>query len=164
MIAIGHHVAVAPRARRLARAGFVLGLELTAAALLVVAIRSPSTTAQAPVDPVFGADAVAARPGHFRSIEVRVRGRILTRPAHPPGRDRDAFVLGGSGGGRLLVVPADDARPRAFRAGTDVVVRGTVVIPPASKRLERHPTSRTAVAKEARASAILEAIAVRYSP
>jgi hypothetical protein len=58
------------------------------------------------------------------------------------------------------VVPADEARLLSLRVGTVVVVRGTVVVPPDSKRLADRVTSRTAVAQRAGAPALIKATRV----
>jgi len=73
-------------------------------------------------------------------------------------------VLEGARDGRLLVVPNEGAKLPNWRAGTAVVVRGVVVIPPDSRRLARRATSRTAVAERAGASAIIKASEVRMAP
>jgi hypothetical protein len=89
-----------------------------------------------------------------------MRGRIVERPLRVSERDRRAFIVEGDAGGRLLVVPADDVRLRSFRVGTDVVIRGIVMIPPDSRRLARRAASRTAIAKRFDAPAIVKAVNV----
>ena len=71
-------------------------------------------------------------------------------------------MIEGARGARLVVVPADRQRLRAFTVGTIVKVSGSVVIPPDSRRLARRPTTRTAIAKRADAPALIEATRVDY--
>lgn len=147
---------------RTARLLFVLGLEAAVAFALIGTITSastPSADAQAAAPPL-NADDVAGKPTAFRSREITVAGRIRPRPTRVSAQDRRAFVLEGARDGRLLVVPADDAKLPAYRPGTAVSVRGTVVIPPDSRRLARRVASRTAVAERAGAAAILKAAEV----
>lgn len=147
--------------RRTARLLAVLGLEGAAAFALIAAIStSSSPTADAQAAPELSADDVAAAPAEFRSRSVTVAGRIRPRPTRVAEQDRRAFVLEGARDGRLLVVPAKDAKLPAYRPGTAVLVRGDVVIPPSSRRLARRVASRTAVAERARATAILKAVDV----
>jgi hypothetical protein len=150
------------RAGRLTRAAVVLGLEVAAGYAIVSAI---SLTPSAPADSprALSVAAVAHAPASFRGRPVQLRGRIAERPERVSPRDRGAFVLS-RGSDRLLVVPAKGARLTAFRVGTNVVVRGSVVLPPDSKRLARHPTSRTAIAKRVHAPAILKAVEVTFAP
>jgi hypothetical protein len=77
-----------------------------------------------------------------------------------PDGDRSAFVLGGRKGGRLLVLRAQNTRGMAYTIGTLVEVRGAIVVPPASKHVERRPASRTAIARRMRASALVKAARV----
>ena len=149
------------RAGRLARAAVLLVLEVGVAALIFSLIRQDPAPADAPAVAVVGADAVAAEPASYRSAgELRVRGRILEYPVRISARDRGTFVLVGETGSHLVVVPEQDTKLRAFRAGVGVVVRGNVVIPPTSKRLARRATSRTAIAKRADAPALIKAVEV----
>jgi hypothetical protein len=149
------------RIGRVLRAGVVLGLELGVALLIVNLVRQEPAPAEAPAVAVAGADEVAADPASYRtSSELRVRGRILEYPVRVSGRDRGTFVLVGETGRRLVVVPANGTKQWAFRAGVTVIVRGTVVIPPDSERLARRPTSRTAIAERAEASALIKAVQV----
>jgi hypothetical protein len=142
----------------------VLGLEAAAAFALISAITGPSS-APADVAPApLGADEVAAAPASFRSGDVTVAGRIRPRPERVSKQDRRAFVLEGARDGRLLVVPAQGAKLPNWRAGTAVVVRGAVVIPPDSRRLARRVASRTAVVKRAGAAAIIKAAEVQVAP
>jgi hypothetical protein len=150
--------------RRVVRSAFVLGLEAAAAFALVSAISTPSSApAHVPPSPL-DVEAVAAAPADYRTAEVTVAGRIRPRPERVSKQDRRAFVLEGTHDGRLLVVPADDAKLPGYRAGTKVIVRGTIVIPPASSRLANRVASRTAVAHRARAAAILKATEVEVQP
>ena len=143
---------------RLSRAAFVLGLERCAALALLAILRStPAVPADGP--PAADVAAIAARPASFRAAEVHVRGRIAGRPTRVSDADRGAFILDG-GGAHLLVVAAKGHGLTWFRAGTDVIVRGTIVVPPDSKRLARRPTSRTAIAKRAHATALVKAVEV----
>jgi hypothetical protein len=144
--------------RSVVRAAIVLALEVCVAVVIVSLIRG--APASAPADEPSGpasADAVAHDPSGFRGGEVDVEGRIVERPKRVSEQDRRAFVLAGPRGGRLLVVPADHAKLTLFRTGVDVVVSGTVVVPPKSKRLARRTTSRTAVAKRMHADAVVKA-------
>ncbi len=151
------------RAARLARAGFVLGLEVAVAgALAQIVGAEPWASAAAPAGPL-PAQVVASAPASFRDpTQLVVKGRVVKRPLRVGSRDRGAFVLAGEGGGRLLVVPADGAGLQAFRIGTTVIVRGTLVLTPDSRRLARRPATRTAVARRAHAPALIKATAVRY--
>jgi hypothetical protein len=149
-----------PRPRlRLARAAFVLSLEIGVAVALVWVVHAAPATLD-PQEPAVGADAVAADPTSFRAGQTTVRGRIVERPLRLSERDRGAFVMAGATGGRLLVVPADGAPLLRIRRGTTVVVRGTVVIPPNSRRLERRAASRTAIARRFDAPAVVKAVEV----
>jgi hypothetical protein len=105
-------------------------------------------------------DAVANDPASFRGGELTLRGRVVERPLRVSTRDGGTFVVEGRGGERLLVVPANRKRLPTFRTGVDVVVRGTVVIPPDSRRLARRAASRTALAKRFDAPAVVKAIEV----
>jgi hypothetical protein len=145
---------------RLARSGVLLALELAVAVLIVSLIRQEPAPAEAPTKLVAGADAVAADPASFRTGEQRVRGRVLDYPTRISSRDRGTFILAGESGRRLAVVPAKRTKLASFRAGVPVIVRGTVVIPPDSKRLARRTTSRTAIAKRANAPALIKAVKV----
>jgi hypothetical protein len=134
-------------------------LELCAALVLVSLI---STTPSAPADvppPPIDADIVAADPGSFGAAAVK--GHIIERPMRISERDRRAFVLAGPRGGRLLVVAARDAQLPYYREGVEVVVHGSVVVPPDSKRLRRQTTSRTAIAKRMHAPALIKATEVQ---
>jgi hypothetical protein len=144
--------------RSIVRAACVLALEVCVAIMIVSMIRDAPSAAPAeePAGPA-SADAVAADPRGFRGGDVEVEGRIVERPKRVSVEDRRAFVLAGPGGGRVLVVPADDAKLTLFRKGVDVVVSGTVVVPPKSKKLARRTTSRTAVAKRMHAPALIKA-------
>lgn len=143
------------------RAGLIIGLEL-AVAMAIASMIAVETGASAAASESLGAGMVASAPANYRGPEIRVQGRVAKRPSHVSSRDRGAFVLAGKDGGRLLVVAAGSARLQAFRIGTVVVVRGTLVVTPSSRRLARRPTTRTAVAKRAHASAIIKAASVRY--
>ena len=149
---------------RVARSALVLGLQAAVAFALVTAITgTPSAPAdRAPAS--FSADDIAADPASFRSREVTVAGRVRPRPERVSKQDRWAFVLEGARDGRLLVVPGEGATLPNWRAGTAVVVRGAVVIPPDSRRLARRVASRTAVAERADAAAILKAADVQLAP
>jgi hypothetical protein len=149
------HAAYSPR--RLARAAFVLALEVGVAVALVLVVRSATATPAERPAPAVGVDAVASDPASFRGGVLTLRGRVVERPLRVSARDRGAFVLEGRGGERLLVVPADRTRLPAFRTGVDVTVRGTVVIPPDSRRLARRAASRTALAKRFDAPALVKA-------
>jgi hypothetical protein len=146
-------------ASRIARAGLVFMLEVGAAIALLLAIRTdPATPAPEPDRPL-STTTVAAEPADYRSAPVRVQGAIAERPIRLSKRDRGAFVLEGEDErSRLLVVFADDAgrKPR-LKIGTDVIVHGSVVIPPDSRRLARRVTSRTAIAARTDSSALLKA-------
>lgn len=143
------------------RAALVLALEVCVAVVIVSLIKTaPSAPADVPPEAT-GADAVAAHPREFKGGPVDVKGRIVERPKRVSESDRRAFVLAGPDGGRLLVVPADDARLTLFRKGVTVIVRGTIVIPPKSKRLAQRVTSRTAVAKRMHAPALIKATDVK---
>ena len=151
------------RVRRLLRAAIVLAIEIGVVVLFLAAIRQDPAPADTPAVAVAvaGADAVAADPASYRDAgEVRVRGRILEYPVRVSKRDRGTFILVGESGRRLAVVPARTAKLPAFRAGMPVIVRGTVVIPPDSKRMARRSTSRTAIAARARAPALIKAAGV----
>ena len=140
-------------------AALELGLALTLLSLLRTA---PVPVAEAP-EPL-ATRAVAAEPASFRSEDVRVLGTVVEWPTRIKRSDAGTFVLAGANDARLLVVPADDARLTAFRVGTNVIVDGSVVIPPASGRLARRTTSRTAIAKRANAPALIKATKVALAP
>jgi hypothetical protein len=122
---------------------------------------TPATPADAP-NPPLKTETVAAAPASFRSQDVRVQGEVADWPTRIKHRDRGTFVMQETEGARLLVVPADGERLRAFKVGTAIVVHGRVVIPPDSRRLARRPTSRTAVAERAGAPALIKATRVDY--
>jgi hypothetical protein len=150
----------APSPRRLARAAFLLALQVGVAVALVVVVRSATATpAERPVSAI-GVDAVAQDPASFRGNALTLRGRVVERPIRVSARDRGTFVIAGSRGERLLVVPADRRRLRGFRTGVEVIVRGTVVIPPDSRRLARRAASRTALARRYDAPALVKATEV----
>ncbi len=150
-----------PRRLRATRAGLIVGLELAVAVALASMLDAEPGASAAPSE-YLGADAVAHAPASYRGPVIEVRGRVAKRPRRVSSGDRGAFVLAGHDGGRLLVVPAGPARLQAFRIGMTVVVRGTLVLTPSSRRLARRPASRTAVAKRAHAPALIKATAVRY--
>ncbi len=150
-----------PPPLRAARAGLIIGLEL-AVAVAIAAVVDAEPDASAAASRHLNADQVASAPLSYRGPEIEVRGRVVKRPSRVSSGDRGAFVLAGDDGGRLLVVPAGPARLQAFRIGTVVVVRGTLVVTPSSRRLARRPASRTAVAKRAHAPALIKATSVRY--
>jgi hypothetical protein len=142
---------------RLTRAGLVLTLEGAAALALITTIRA-APAAPADAEPAtLGTETVATRPERVRSRTVEIEGTVGFRPTRITEQDRGTFVLLGKRRTRLLVVPRDRARLAAFRAGTPVVVRGTVIVPPNSARLARRPTSRTAIAERAGSTAIVKA-------
>jgi hypothetical protein len=141
----------------------VLALELGAAVAIVLVVRSAAATPAPRAAPAVGVDTVADAPASFRSGELAVRGHVVERPLRVRARDRGTFVIGGDTGGRLLVVPADGARLPAFRSGVEVVVRGTVVIPPDSARLARRPATRTALAKRFDTPAVVKATDVDFA-
>jgi hypothetical protein len=147
------------RALRFARAAFVGALEGAIVIALVLLVRSAP---EAPADPPrpLTAAAIAADPTHYRSHDVRVRGAIIDRPERIASKDEGSFVLASGHGGRVLVVPADGANLLSLRVGTVVVVNGSVVVPPDSKRLADRVTSRTAVAQRAGAPALIKATRV----
>ncbi len=155
----------APRRRtahRLSRAGFVIALEAAVAVALVTMIRDASAI-QAPPEPrALGAETVAAHPERFRSRTIEVEGIVGRRPTRIEWRDRGTFVLLGKRRMRLLVVPAREATLAGFRAGTPVVVRGTVVVPPRRSRLARRVTSRTAIAERTGAPALVKGTDVEF--
>jgi hypothetical protein len=139
------------------------GLELgVAAALLLVITSSASAPVGAGEQPPLTTEAVAAAPASYRSRDIQVQGRVAAWPKRIRSRDRGTFVIKGTRGSRLLVVPADRQRLRAFMVGTMITVHGSVVIPPKSKRLARRPTSRTAIAERADAPALIKATRVDY--
>ncbi len=140
---------------------FVLTIEITATVVLAGLLRTASPV-RADESPALSADAVAARPVRYRSTELTLQGRVVERGVTVPDGERAAFVLGGPDGGRLLVVRDDATRGPSFVVGTTVRVQGQVVIPPTSRRLERRPASRTAVAKRVRASALVKADRVAF--
>lgn len=149
-------------APRLARAGLLAALEIGLAFALLLLLRTtPVPVAEAPKP--LPTRAVAAEPASFRSQEVRVLGRVVEWPTRIKRRDAGTFVLGGAKDARLLVIPAGDARLTAFRVGTNVIVDGSVVIPPDSDRLARRTTSRTAIAKRANAPALIKATKVELA-
>jgi hypothetical protein len=154
------------RLSRIARSLAVLGLEAAAALALFTVVTGAQSAPAEPSEasPSISADEVATRPARFRAREVRVTGRIRPRPERVSKQDRLAFVLEGTRDGRLLVVPAEGTRLPGYRAGTAVIVRGTVVVPPDSKRLARRVASRTAVAQRADATAIVKAVEVEVAP
>lgn len=149
---------------RVTRSAIVLGVQAAVAFALVTAITSPASAPTDRVPESLSADDIAAEPASFRSREVTVAGRVRPRPERVSKQDRWAFVLEGARDGRLLVVANEGARLPNWRAGTAVVVRGTVVIPPDSPRLARRVTSRTAITKRADAAAILKAADVQLAP
>ena len=111
-------------------------------------IRDASAIEAQPEPGTLGAETVAAEPQSFRSRALEVEGIVGQRPTRIQKRDRGTFVLlGRRRAMRLLVVPARRGTLTGFRAGTPVVVRGTVVIPPRRSRLARRATSRTALAE-----------------
>jgi hypothetical protein len=146
-------------ATRVARAGFVVTLEVGVVIALLLAIRTDPATPSPEPDRPLPTTAVAAEPAEYRSAPVRVQGAIAERPLRLSKRDRGAFVLEGEDErSRLLVVFADDAeRQPRLKVGTDVIVHGSVVIPPDSRRLTRRATSRTAIAKRTGSTALLKA-------
>jgi len=149
-------------APRIARAGLLAALEIGVAVALVLLVRTtPVTTAEAPKP--LTAQAVAAEPATFRSQDVRVLGTVVEWPTRIERRDAGTFVLAGTKDARLLVVPAGDMRLTAFRVGTNVIVHGSVVIPPDSSRLARRATSRTAIAKRTNAPALIKATKVELA-
>jgi len=153
-----HH----PRPRlasRIVRAGLLVTLEVGVVIALLLAIRTDPAAPSPEPDRSLSTTAVAAEPADYRSAPVRVQGAIAERPIRLSKRDRGAFVLEGENErSRLLVVFADDAeRQPRFKIGTDVIVHGTVVIPPDSRRLARRATSRTAIAARTDSSALLKA-------
>jgi hypothetical protein len=151
------------RSRRVARALLVCGLELSVAVALVLVISNrASAPAGTATPPPLTTEAVAASPAAYRSREIHVRGRVADWPDRIKRRDEGTFVIEGTRGARLLVVPAGKQRLRAFTIGTTVRVSGSVVIPPDSERLARRPTSRTAIAKRADAPALIKATRVDY--
>jgi hypothetical protein len=153
-----HHQRRGP-ASRIVRAGLVFMLEVGAAIALLLAIRTDPTTPSPEPNRPLATTAVAAQPADYRSEPVRVQGAIAERPTRLSKRDRGAFVLEGEDErSRLLVVFADDAQPQPrLKIGTDVIVHGSVVIPPHSRRLARRVTSRTAIAARTDSSALLKA-------
>jgi hypothetical protein len=148
------------RALRVARAGLVGALEGAAVVAIVVVVRHAPDAPAEPAAPLTAAT-IAADPAHYRSREVQIRGAIIDRPTRVAAKDDGAFVLASGHGGRLLVVAADDADLLTLRVGTVVLVDGTVVVPPDSKRLADRATSRTAVARRAGAPALVKATRVR---
>jgi hypothetical protein len=146
-------------ALRLARAGLIGALEGAVVIVLVLVVRSGPDAPAEPARPLTAAT-IAADPAHYRSQDVRVRGAIIDRPTRVASKDQGSFVLASGHGGRIIVVPADEARLLSLRVGTVVVVRGTVVVPPHSKRLADRVTSRTAVAQRAGAPALIKATRV----
>ena len=156
-----HHQRSRP-ASRIVRAGLVFMLEVGAAIALLLAIRTDPATPSPEPDRPLATTAVAAEPAAHRSAPVRVQGAIAERPLRLSKRDRGAFVLEGEDErSRLLVVLADDAeRQPRFKVGTDVIVHGTVVTPPDSRRLASRATSRTAIAARTDSSALLKATRV----
>ncbi len=155
----------APRRRRprIVRSVLVLGLEAAAAFALISAISGTEAVPAAVTVPPPTADAVAAEPAEFRDGEISVSGTIRPRPERVSADDRTAFVLEGADGGRLFVVPAEDAQLPHYRAGLEVVVRGQVVVPRAGGRAARRVDSRTAVMKRARAEALVKAAEVQVT-
>jgi hypothetical protein len=151
------------RARRIARAIMVAALEVSVAIALLLMLRGGPQPLAAEPEPL-NARAVAVEPASFRSQDLRVQGTIVDRPTRIKHRDAGTFVLEGAGAKRLLVVPAGDARLTAFRAGTKVIVDGSVVIPPDNPALARRTTSRTAIAKRANAPALIKATRVMLAP
>jgi hypothetical protein len=147
------------RALRLARAGFVGALEGAFVIAFVLLVRGAPDAPADPAQPLTAA-AIAASPTHYRSQVVRVRGAIIDRPSRIASQDEGSFVLASGHGGRVLVVPADGANLLSLRVGTVVVVNGSVVVPPDSKRLADRVTSRTAVAQRAGAPALIKATRV----
>lgn len=123
---------------------------------------SASTPAGAASPPPLTTEAVAARPTAYRGRDLQVRGRVAAWPERIKSTDRGTFVIEGTRGARLVVVPAVRRRLRAFKVGTTVLVSGSVVVPPKSKRLAARRTSRTAVAKRAHAPALIKATRVQY--
>jgi hypothetical protein len=109
-------------------------------------------------------DAVAASPATHRGGDVQIRGRVAEWPQEIRRRDQGTFVLEGSDGGRLLVVPADHERLRAFTVGTTVKVSGSILIPPDSKHLARRRISRTAITKRVHTPALIKATRVDFAP
>jgi hypothetical protein len=160
-----HHPSSPRLASRIVRAGVLVTLEVCVAIALLLAIRTDSATPSPEPDRPLSTVAVAAEPKDYRAAPVRVQGAIAERPLRLSERDRGAFVLEGEDErARLLVVFADDNRrhPR-LKIGTDVVVHGTVVIPPDSRRLARRVTSRTAIAKRTHSSALLKATRIELA-
>ena len=145
---------------RLTCFALVLTLEGAAAAALVILLRTaPAEPADVGLATV-GTEIVAAQPERFRSRTLEIEGTVGVRPTRIRAQDRGTFVLVGKRRTRLLVVPRDRATLTAFRAGTPVVVRGTVVVPPTSARLARRLTSRTAIAQREGTPAIVKATQV----
>jgi hypothetical protein len=147
---------------RIARAGVLAALEIGVAVALLSLLRTTSVPVAEAPQPLT-AQTVAAKPASFRSQNVRVVGTVLEWPTKIKRSDAGTFVLAGTKNARLLVVPADDARLTAFRVGTNVIVGGSVVIPPDSGRLARRATSRTAIAKRANAPALIKATKVELA-
>ena len=151
------------RRRRVARALLVCGFELAVAAALVLVISNSASAPAGTGEPTrLTTEAVAASPAAYRSRDLQVRGRVAEWPKRINSHDQGTFVIEGSRGARLVVVPADQRQLRAFTVGTTVLVSGSVVIPPDSERLARRATSRTAIAKRAHAPALIEATRVDY--
>ena len=149
------------RARRVLRAGFIVMLEVSIVLLLLMAVRAtPVPPAEAAV---LGAQAVADDPATYRSRSLEVQGVVGERPARIRREDRGAFFLEGAEGGRVLVVPSKAIRLTAFRNGTTVLVRGTVVVPPRSGRVARQVTSRTAIAARGGAGALIKATKIELA-
>jgi hypothetical protein len=161
MTATTHHPR--PRlARRIARAGLLATFEVGAAIALVLALRTDPAAPAPEVDRPLSTRAVVAEPAAYRSMPVRVQGAVAERPVRLSKRDRGAFVLEDADErSRLLVVFTDDAeRPPRPKLGTQVIVRGTVVIPPESRRLARRANSRTAIAERTDSGAILKTTSI----
>ena len=91
-----------------------------------------------------------------------MEGIVGQRPTRIQRHDRGTFVLLGKRRTRLLVVPARRGALIGFRAGTPVVVRGSVVIPPRRSRLARRATTRTALAERTGSPALVKATDVEF--
>ncbi|HET6547302.1 MAG TPA: hypothetical protein VFG79_02515 [Solirubrobacter sp.] len=70
---------------------------------------------------------VAAHPERYQDREVRLTGRVESRPLRVPAALLGSFVLAGSAGERLLVIAAKDEVLPRVPEGERVTVRGTVV-------------------------------------